>query len=141
MPHAPEGVLLGSSEIFEASNLGQKRLKCRGAILDSYTDRRWDRDSFVREETAKHEAVLGVADRVFVSGAVGSCDSVGDGFVRTVGVPWGGFASSVGAGSVLSLKQPSAPPQTPNPDYSRGLTSLMNKGNVVLRGWSQCAGC
>jgi hypothetical protein len=28
-----------------------------------------------------------------------------------------------------------------SPDYSRSLTSLMNKGNVVLRGWSQCAGC
>src|ERR687897_927171 len=28
-----------------------------------------------------------------------------------------------------------------SPDYSRSPTSLMNKGNVVLRGWSQCAGC
>ena len=31
--------------------------------------------------------------------------------------------------------------KTSIPDYSRSLTSLMNKGNVVLRGWSQCAGC
>ena len=120
MLHAPEGGL-GSSEILEASNLGQKRLKCRGAILSSFTDRRWSRDSFVREETAKREAVLRVADRLVVSGAVGSCDSVGDGFVRTVGIPYFGFASPIGAGSAISLQQPSAPLQTPKntPGFTR----------------------
>ena len=28
-----------------------------------------------------------------------------------------------------------------SPDYSRSRASLMNKGNVILSGWSQCAGC
>src|SRR5215211_5167925 len=28
-----------------------------------------------------------------------------------------------------------------NPDYSRSQASLMNMGNVILSGWSQCAGC
>jgi hypothetical protein len=33
-----------------------------------------------------------------------------------------------------------APSRCPNPDYSRSRVSLMNKGNVILSGRSQCAG-
>jgi hypothetical protein len=49
----------------------------------------------VRADTASHEAVVEVAEKVRANDAVGSGGSVGDGFVRAVGVSGGGFASPV----------------------------------------------